>query len=110
MKITRLAGALGAEITDFDLKTVQTQKDAEILKRLLTEHSVIFFPEQRLNPEEHIALGRLFGNLEGHPNLTNAQKHPEIFEHRSDFPRISCENVYIKNGEVPRVWWRHHVC
>ena len=37
MKITRLAGALGAEITDFDLKTVQTQKDAEILKRLLTE-------------------------------------------------------------------------
>ena len=62
MKITRLAGALGAEITDFDLKTVQTQKDAEILKKLLTEHSVIFFPEQRLNPEEHIALGRLFGN------------------------------------------------
>jgi len=80
MKITRLAGALGAEITDFDLKTVQTQKDAEILKKLLTEHSVIFFPEQRLNPVEHIALGRLFGNLEGHPNLTNAQKHPEIFE------------------------------
>ena len=32
---------------------------------------MLFFPDQRLDPEAHVRFGRLFGPLEGHPNLTN---------------------------------------
>ncbi|MDH3645113.1 MAG: TauD/TfdA family dioxygenase, partial [Gammaproteobacteria bacterium] len=39
-----------------------------------------FFPDQQISPEQHIAFGRHFGPLEGHPNLKNNSDHPELFE------------------------------
>ena len=79
--VQRLAGALGAEIRGVKLAQADSGDIAEI-KRLLTEHMVLFFPEQHMSPDEHIAFGRPFGPLEGHPNLTerNAVEHPELFE------------------------------
>jgi taurine dioxygenase len=37
---------------------------------------VLFFPDQRLTPDEHIAFGRLFGKLESHPNLSLGGERP----------------------------------
>ena len=55
--------------------------DIAAIKRLLTEHMVLFFPGQQLNEDEHVAFGRHFGELEGHPNLSNPfTKNPELFE------------------------------
>ena len=84
MKVTRLAGALGAEVTNFDLKNILTREDTKVVQELLTEHSVLFFPNQHLSIDQHISLGKLFGNLEGHPNLKNpnemTKRYPELFE------------------------------
>eukprot|EP00944_MAST-04C_sp_MAST-4C-sp1_P010116 g10116.t1 len=84
MKVTRLAGALGAEVTGIDLSCVKTKEDAKILENLLNQYAVIFFPKQNLSIEEHIHLGTLFGKLEGHPNIRNpnkmTQKYPQLFE------------------------------
>lgn len=78
--VTRLAGALGAEVRGIDLGRVGGAEAAQI-KRLLAEHLVLFFPGQELSVDQHVALGRHFGELEGHPNLKNAYlNHPEIFE------------------------------
>lgn len=79
-KIKRLSAALGAEVTGPRLAEADAGDIAEI-KRLLNEHMVLFFPEQHMQPDEHVAFGRNFGELEGHPNLTerNAMEHPEIF-------------------------------
>ena len=47
------------------------------------QHLVLFFPEQHLTPDEHIGFGRLFGRLEGHPNLALDAERPEFFELRA---------------------------
>ena len=79
-EVRRLAPALGAEVRGLDLRQADSAM-AERIKALLAEHMVLFFPEQSLNQDEHVALGQFFGKLEGHPNLKNAfTDHPEIFE------------------------------
>ena len=79
-KVTRLAGALGAEITGFNLAGANGQ-DIDRVKALLLEHKVIFFPGQSIDIEEHVALGRQFGQIESHPNLKNPfTQHPQVFE------------------------------
>ena len=40
--------------------------------------------DQHLTPDEHIAFGRLFGKLEGHPNLALDAERPEFFELRAE--------------------------
>ena len=78
--VTRLAPALGAEVRGIDL-SAPTAADIDAVKQLLNEHMVLFFPGQNLSVDAHVALGRHFGQLEGHPNLKNAfLEHPEIFE------------------------------
>jgi len=78
--VTRLAGALGAEVRGVDLASAGTV-EAKAIENLLLQHLVLFFPEQSLSVDQHVALGRHFGKLEGHPNLKNAfLDHPEIFE------------------------------
>jgi taurine dioxygenase len=79
-QINRLAGALGAEVRGVDLAD-PTPADVESVKALLIEHHVLFFPDQRLDVDQHVALGRQFGELEGHPHLKNPlTEHPELFE------------------------------
>ncbi len=80
-EVTRLTGALGAEVRGPDL-TSASEQDAEAFKQLLCEHMVLFFPDQNITPEQHIALGRHFGKLEGHPHLKNpfTNGYPELFE------------------------------
>ena len=79
-KVIRLAGALGAEIIGFNLASASGQ-DIDKIKALLLEHKVIFFPGQSIDIEEHVALGRQFGQIESHPNLKNPfTQHPEVFE------------------------------
>jgi taurine dioxygenase len=82
-QVTRLAGALGAEVRGPDISN-PSEADYEALKALLLEHLVIFLPEQSPTPEAHVAFGRYFGHLEGHPHLSaNSALPPEIFELRA---------------------------
>ena len=56
-QVQRLAGALGAEVHGVKLAQADEGDLAEI-KRLLNEHMVLFFPDQRMSEDEHIAFGR----------------------------------------------------
>jgi taurine dioxygenase len=79
-QVKRLAGALGAEVRGVDLAE-PTPADIDGVNSLLIEHQVLFFPEQQLDVDQHVALGRHFGELEGHPHLKNPiTDHPELFE------------------------------
>ena len=80
MSVNRLAGSLGAEVRGITLTNASAVL-AKQIENLLLEHHVLFFPEQNLSVDEHVAFGRHFGPLESHPNLDNPfTKHPEIFE------------------------------
>ncbi len=79
-RVERLAGALGAEIGGVRLAELHDD-DFSAIRALLLEHLVLFFPDQHMEVEEHVAFGRRFGPLEAHPNLKNPfTQHPELFE------------------------------
>ena len=78
-QVERLAASLGAEVIGVDLTTT-TPNDIEAIQNLLLDHMVLFFPDQSISPEQHVAFGRYFGRLEGHPNLKNPTPYPEIFQ------------------------------
>lgn len=79
-QVERLAGALGAEVRGLRLDALDDAEFARV-KALLLEHLVLFFPEQHLEVQAHVAFGRRFGPLEAHPNLKNPfTQHPELFE------------------------------
>ena len=78
-KVTRLSGALGAEIRGTDLRELGDEGFAT-LRELLLEHLVLFFPDQQLNTDGHVALGRRFGELHVFPRETvNLRDYPEVF-------------------------------
>lgn len=81
--VTRLSGSLGAEVRGIELARASA-RDADAILDLIAEHLVLFFPDQHLTPDEHIAFGRLFGELEGHPNLALDAERPEFFELRAE--------------------------
>ena len=90
-EINRLAAALGAEVRGVQL----ADADADIAQQvqdLLNEHQVLFFPDQTIDVDQHVAFGRHFGHLEGHPNLaSNSELPPEIFELRASSGGIADE-------------------
>lgn len=66
-QVTRLAGALGAEVRGLDLAKA-TPEDAKKVMGLLAEHAVLFFPDQHhLTKDQHMAFGHLIGPTAGHP-------------------------------------------
>lgn len=78
--IRRLAGALGAEVRGVALAEAGKTEIAAI-RNLMNQHMVLFFPDQNMTVDQHIAFGRHFGHLEGHPNLGDTgAEHPELFE------------------------------
>lgn len=79
-EVTRLAGALGAEVRGLRIGELDADGIAAI-RQLLLDHLVIFLPDQSPDVDTHVAFGREFGELEGHPNLKNPYtQHPELFE------------------------------
>ena len=72
-----LSGALGAEIDGIDLKDT-TLKNFKVINNLLLEHKVIFFRNQKISPEEQLALASLFGPIEQHAYVKGLNQYPEI--------------------------------
>jgi len=84
ISVNRVSGALGAEISCIDLS--QTLDDAVIgeLRHALTDNQVIFFRDQRLTPEQHLAFGRRFGELQIHEFVEGTEDNEEILEVRKE--------------------------
>ena len=82
LTVEPLSGSLGAEIRGLALGQADDD-DATRIHELLLEHMVLFFPDQHLSADEHLAFGRRFGELEAHPNLDLDRERPEFFELRA---------------------------
>jgi taurine dioxygenase len=72
-----LTGTIGAEIVTG--ATIGPLDDETVihLHQAWVDWKVLFFRDQHVSVEDHIAFGRLFGELEVHPFLPN-NGHPEI--------------------------------
>lgn len=72
-----VTGAIGAEISNVDLRDFDDEVIAEI-KQAWLDHKVLFFRDQDLTQAQHVAYGRALGELEVHPFVDNVTQHPEI--------------------------------
>lgn len=78
IQATRIAGALGAEITGISLADTLSDEVIAELRQALLDHLVIFFRDQVLTPEQQIAFARRFGPLEQHDFVKGMDDYPEI--------------------------------
>ena len=77
-KIIQEDSALGATITDIDLKQPLDEKLTVFIAKALAENEVIFFRNQDITPEQHRAFALNFGQLQSHPVYPTIKGFPEI--------------------------------
>jgi taurine dioxygenase len=93
ISVDKLTPIIGAEIGGIDLsKPLGNHQMAEV-HRALAENLVIFFRDQHLAPEQHLAFGRNFGELHLHPAAPSHPDHPELMVIHAD------KNSPRANGE-----------
>src|SRR6201987_3440451 len=80
----RITGALGAEITGVDLSRPLSDEVVGEIRQALLDHQVIFFHAQHLTPEQHLAFGRRFGELQIHDFVEPAEEDRHILEVRKE--------------------------
>jgi len=73
-----VAGSLGAEITGIDLAAPLSNAVATEIRRAFVDHLVLFFRDQTLTPEQHLAFSRLFGRLVRMPYVRHLEDYPDI--------------------------------
>jgi taurine dioxygenase len=73
-----LGSTVGAEISGIDLRDRLPDEVVAELRQALYDYKVIFFRDQPLNPQQHVAFARRFGDLEIHPFLPSNTGEPEL--------------------------------
>lgn len=80
LEIRKLTPAIGAEIAGVDLSGELSDAVIAAIRQALLDHRVIFFRDQPIPSEQHVAFGRRFGELEVHPFTPNKPGFPEIIQ------------------------------
>lgn len=78
VKVAPLTPSIGAEISGIALAEKQDDATIAEIRSALLAYKVIFFRDQFITPEQHIAFARRFGPLEIHPATPNEQPNPEV--------------------------------
>jgi taurine dioxygenase len=91
-EIERLGVKLGAEIRGLDLREPMNARTFEALEAALIEHKVLMLRDQPLTTAQHVALSRMFGELEVHPMRPQGE-FPEILvlDNHKDNPVLSTD-------------------
>ena len=86
IEVQPASGALGAEIRGVDLSRDLSEAQFADLRRAYDDFGVIFFRDQELTPEQHIAFARRWGEInvnrffrpvEGYPMIAEVRKEPD---------------------------------
>jgi taurine dioxygenase len=83
LTVTPVSGALGADVTGVDLRSLDNITFGEV-ERALTDHLVLFVRDQSFEPDDLKSFGRRFGPLMKWPYADNLPGHSEITELRSE--------------------------
>ena len=78
LKVTQIAGALGAELAGIDLGAQQDNETFAAIHQAFLDHCVIFFRDQAMTPDQHVAFARRFGPISIHPYAPALEGHPEV--------------------------------
>ena len=78
LDIRPLTPAIGAEIFGVELGSPDIANHVPAIRAALLDHGVIFFRDQELTQEQHIAFASHFGELEIHPATPADQTNREV--------------------------------
>ena len=79
LEVAPLTPTIGADIAGIDLGEELSDETIDEVRAALLTHKVIFFRDQDITEDQHIAFARRFGDLEVHPVTPKDQPHQEIF-------------------------------
>lgn len=80
LEVTPLSPTIGAEIRGIDLRDLDDDAVAAI-RQVWLERKVVFFPQQHLTADEHVAFAARLGTAtEGHPVVPGMKDNPEVFQ------------------------------
>ena len=96
-----LSPTVGAEIDGVSLSDPMDEETFDEVHRALLEYKVIFFRDQEITPEQHVAFARRFGALETHPFVPHREGHPEVMVLEKNEQVGGYENVWHSD-----VTWR----
>jgi taurine dioxygenase len=74
----------GAEIGNIDLSSDVTDGDFETIRQAFADHGLIFFRDQSITPEQHIAFAKRWGDININRFFTPVDGYPEIAEVRKE--------------------------
>ena len=119
LEIEKLSPALGAEIHGVDLAGELAPETVAEIRRAFLDHGVIFFRDQRITPEQHVAFARRFGEINvnrffahvpGHPMIAEVRKEPdqtrnigESWHTDHSYDRVPAMGSMLLAREVPEL-------
>lgn len=97
----RMSPTIGAEIQGLDLRTDLGDDVVAELAQALADYKVLFFRDQPVTPQQHLAFARRFGDLEIHPFIPPNPEHPELVHFEKSAEVAGYENSWHND-----VTWR----
>ncbi len=101
LALAPLTPSIGAEIQGLDLRQPQTPETLAALRAALLDWKVLFFRDQDITTEQHLAFAGAFGALEVHPFAPHKPGYPEVLAITHDRDSKGRENVWHSD-----VTWR----
>jgi taurine dioxygenase len=91
-EVEPIGPTIGAEIRGLDLRQPLGAETLRAFEAALIKHKIIYLRDQPLTTAQHVALGRLFGELEVHPFRPEGE-FPEIMvlDNHKDNPVLSTD-------------------
>ena len=89
VEVRELAPALGAEILGVDLSRPVEAAQFREIRRAFHRYGVIFFRDQELTPEQHLAFARTWGGININRFFRPVEGHPEIAEVRKEAHQVN---------------------
>ena len=94
INVDPLTASIGAVISGVDLGENLSDRVVAEIHAAWLQHLVIFFRDQQLTPEQHMALGQRFGELHIHPAAPYRNENPALMAVHTD------ADSHRNNGEV----------
>jgi len=101
LTLTPLTPTIGAEVSGVDLAGPLPPETRGALRQALLDWKVLFFRDQDISTDQHLAFSRNFGALEVHPFAPSKPGYPEVLAITHDREHPGRENVWHSD-----VTWR----